>query len=87
MPFQNDPAIRPLMDIVDGGPPKAWYCLLAGDIRDRCGKITKTLDGMRKHQEQVHGYTPQAEIGDKPVTVASGDPASIIGHHEVKTTT
>ena len=92
MPFQDDPAIRPLMDQVDGGSPDAWMCLLnkfgilphipvPKNSEYCCKRITKTLEGMRLHQKQVHKYTPQVELGTLKDTVDKVIPESIIGNH------
>lgn len=62
--------IRFLFDPLVGGPPRAFECRLDVDVEEECpcggeqvcGKITKTLRGMRTHQLLVHGFKPQSEI-------------------------
>lgn len=63
MPFLDNSSMRGLFDIVNGGPPEAWKCLLLTDNGlKQCGRICKTLAGIIAHQRMVHNYTPQMEM-------------------------
>ena len=58
--------IRALSDMANGGPARAFECLLP-DFRtckpDKlCGFVSRTLRGMRSHQRSVHGFRPQAKL-------------------------
>ena len=63
---------RALFDLVDGGKPQAFKCIVrtakgyplsSGDLV--CGKIVRTLAGMRAHLRQVHGWKAQAMLFEK----------------------
>jgi hypothetical protein len=72
MPFLDSATIRPLYDVHDGGPPKGFVCLAEPCITETlvylkgnqiiCGRVTRTLNGMRSHQRIVHGITSQQEF-------------------------
>jgi hypothetical protein len=70
MPFLDSPTVRPLYDHRAGGPPKAYQCRIR-DIRnmhsDLCGRIVRTLNGMRAHQRIVHGIKQQQEFNFESV--------------------
>jgi len=60
--------IRPLYDTENGGPARAFECLLLNWVRPgvkggkHCGVVTRTLRGMRSHQLYSHAFKPQAKI-------------------------
>lgn len=69
--LENDYA-RPLFDLKDGGPPRAFLCLIQVEWQNaklheilgrssmhRCGKITRTESGMRAHLKKVHNWEEQ----------------------------
>lgn len=62
----NSSTIRWLIDAENGGPPRAYECLLVtglGYSSDLvCGKVTRTLSGMRSHQRSVHSFEPQEKL-------------------------
>lgn len=70
MPFLDSNTIRPLYDVKDGGPPKGFECQFQGGHGYKCnhpdcipcGRVTRTLPGMRAHQRIVHGVKPQTEF-------------------------
>lgn len=78
MPFLDDGTIRALYDVNDGGPPLGYYCLYVDvctpksvhDIKN-CRKVTRTLNGMRMHQQRVHGIKPQMEISFENIAQAN----------------
>jgi hypothetical protein len=55
----NSETIRCLIDALNGGPPRAFECLMSEGF---CGKVTRTLSGMKAHQRTVHKFVPQAEL-------------------------
>lgn len=74
--------IRWLVDAENGGPPRAYECLLTmpgftgNDYEDPerevekhwvCGKVTRTLSGMRVHQKIIHFFEPQSNLFREPV--------------------
>lgn len=60
--------IRELFDTANGGPARAFECLLPNWVRGGvrmgkpCGAICRTLRGMRSHQLAVHTFKPQMSI-------------------------
>lgn len=69
--LENDYA-RPLVDFENGGPPKAFECLMSIRYKNselhkilgrsehhHCGKITRTERGMRMHLKTVHNWEEQ----------------------------
>lgn len=65
----NSSTIRWLFDSENGGPPRAYECLL-GDSRTSkprtCGAVTRTIRGMRSHQRSVHSFEPQEKLFSEP---------------------
>ena len=65
--FVENEYVRPLYDPVNGGPPRAFKCLLAKDagVRGRvlvmewCNKVTRTEIGMKAHLKRVHCFEEQ----------------------------
>lgn len=66
--------VRWLIDAENGGPPKAFLCILAGSSKTNeptvaefypCGVVTRTLRGMHSHQRSVHGFKAQKELWAK----------------------
>jgi hypothetical protein len=57
----NQDTVRWLVDVENGGPPRAFECLLPNET-GCCGKITRTLSGMKAHQRTVHAFVPQADL-------------------------
>lgn len=67
--FRNSSIVRPLYDTLNGGPPKAFECLIPKPgaehwhhdtmTYDPCGKITRTERGMRMHLKLVHHFEAQ----------------------------
>lgn len=77
MPFLDDGTIRALYDVHDGGPPLGFRCkcrssMLNGNGNDIvvCTRVTRTLNGMRMHQQRVHGIKPQMEINFEEIAQA-----------------
>ena len=65
--------IRWLFDLEVGGKPAAFLCLLyehpfhkvtPGTFMSKggCGKVTRTLSGMKAHQKAVHGFKAQGAL-------------------------
>lgn len=75
----NSKTVRWLVDVEAGGPPRAFECLLVTGLGYSselvCGKVTRTLSGMRAHQRVVHAFQPQAELFSE---TAPGTPAEEI---------
>jgi hypothetical protein len=79
VPFLDSEVIRPIYDVHDGGPPAGYRCCLNGwsttkvmrvrDLHKPCGRVTRTLAGMRTHQRIVHDFKAQGELdfGNLPV--------------------
>lgn len=69
---------RPLYDTENGGPPRAFECLMfKGETakytpllenRNPCGHVTRTERGMKTHLTVVHGFKAQLDI---PGTLSS----------------
>lgn len=81
MPFLDSKIIRPLYDILKGGPPEAYKCIVAEQamkngqaefeiIDKECGKLFKTVGGVTTHIEKAHTMKIQLEIFQdaKPIT-------------------
>lgn len=75
MPFKDNPYFRALFDVVDGGKPKAWQCIVSIKViksygnntfigQGYCGKICKSLRGMKLHLKQIHNFREQSELFD-----------------------
>lgn len=73
MPFLDSKIIRPLYDILKGGPPEAYKCIVSEpamksgqaefEITDKeCGELFKTVGGVTAHIEKVHAMKIQLEI-------------------------
>jgi hypothetical protein len=70
--FVNSDTVRWLVDAENGGPPRAFECLAKLGLGSwhfykdgsgvPCGRVTKTLSGMRSHQRVVHGFKAQADL-------------------------
>ena len=73
MPFLDSPTIRPLYDVMDGGPPRGYVCQLRKnegpniDYSIECNRVTRTLRGMIAHQRIVHGIRQQQEFNFEEV--------------------
>ena len=70
-PFLDSPTIRPLYDVHNGGPPKGFRCEFGSwtnntfhnqDGVKACGRVTRTLSGMRTHQYRCHGIKQQLRL-------------------------
>jgi len=68
--IQSD-TIRFLFDVEVGGPPRAFECKLVtglGYSSDLvCGFVTRTLSGMRQHQDRVHDFRPQKKLFESEI--------------------
>lgn len=68
----NSSTIRWLIDAENGGPPRAYECLIFVARKEKhCGAVTRTIRGMRSHQRSVHAFDPQPKLfrepaGEKP---------------------
>lgn len=67
MPFLDSKTIRPLYDVHDGGPPRAFLCMfyLNRDCENcdtHCHAVTRTYKGMVDHLKFKHGISLQEEI-------------------------
>jgi uncharacterized C2H2 Zn-finger protein len=69
--FENE-YVRPLFDVVEGGPPKAFLCIVELEWKNkklftalnrptthRCGKVCSTEKGMQQHLKLAHGWQEQ----------------------------
>lgn len=70
MPFLDSQTIRPLYDVHQGGPPVGFRCMYCWQCKEvchkidrrECGRVVRTLAGMRSHQRIVHGIKLQQEF-------------------------
>lgn len=65
MPFLDSKTIRPLYDVHEGGPPKAFLCVylrFAMSESLHCNAVTKTYAGMIHHLRYKHGVVIQPEM-------------------------
>lgn len=63
--FHDSEICRPLYDTLNGGPPRAFECLIPCDTDDAiprvfsCGKVCRTERGMKMHLKLVHHFEAQ----------------------------
>jgi hypothetical protein len=64
MPFLDSQFIRPLYDVHEGGPPKAFLCVCNPTLYpgNRCNAVTRTHKGMVNHCRFKHGVKIQEEF-------------------------
>lgn len=61
----NSEVVRWLVDVENGELPRAFECLLQSQrtsAPEPCGKITRTITGMRCHLIRVHAFSAQDKL-------------------------
>ena len=71
MPFLDSETMRPLYDVHEGGPPRAFLCVyLRYAISEavHCNAVTRTYKGMVDHLKFKHKITLQEEMTFEEIT-------------------